>query len=375
MTKMPKALANPRRLKGYVHPSGRIAATLLLLFMTAQAASAYTLVMRGGRQITIPDVFDVTRLTLSYEAAPGINVTLQMSMIDIAATERINNEPVGSLLRRAEARGPAASTGTSAAAAAAAVILATPQRARRTITNRDLEALRRARLESEEAYERRRIELGLPSLEETRRRSEEETRKLTEKSREREEQEAHSEHYWRARATELRTETAVVDAEINYLRHQLARSQRPLTIGSYSVVTGAWPRFPFRPRAGGPHLNGRWPPTLGATDTGARAVGVVGFGGGSTRGQVIVNTPGPVLNNFGRNDFGRRRGFPRPRGFAPPFGLYAQSLPIEDSSVDRSVLLTRLHELEGVRAGLNARWRLLEDEARRAGALPGWLRP
>jgi len=139
-------------------------------------------------------------------------------------------------------------------------------------------------------------------------------------------------------------------------------------------VTSVSPRFPFRPRGGLP-LNGRWPPTLGATDTGARAVGVIGFGGGSTRGQVIVNTPGPVSHNFGRHNFGGRRGFPRPRGFVPPFGLYAQTLPIDDTSYDRSVLLTRLHELEGVRAGLDARWRLLEDEARRAGALPGWLRP
>jgi hypothetical protein len=370
MPQKPKALATPRLLKRYAYVSGRIAATLLLLFITVQAAAAYTLVMRSGRQIKIPDAFSVTRMTLSYEAAPGISVTLQMSMIDIAATERINNEPRGSLLRRAEARGPAASTETSAAA----VIPATPQRARRTITNRDLEALRRARMESEEAYERRRIALGLPSLEETRRRSLEETRKLTEQSRSRDEEEAQSELYWRGRAAELREETAVVDAEINYLRNQLARSQRPLTIGSYAVVTGAWPRFPFRPRAGLP-LNGRWPQTLGATDTGARAVAVTGFGGGSTRGQVIVNTPGPVLNTFGRNSFGGRRSFPRPRAFVPPFGLYAQSLPIDDSSYDRSVLLTRLHELESVRAGLDARWRLLEDEARRAGALPGWLRP
>jgi len=369
MPQMPKALANPHLLRRYIRVSGRIATALLLLFIVAQAAAAYTLVMRSGRQIQIPDTFDVTRLTLSYEAAPGISVTLQLSMIDIAATERINNEPMGSLLRRAEAVGPAASTKTSAA-----VVPATPQRARRTITNRDLEALRLARMQSEEAYERRRIALGLPSLEDVRRRNEEETRKLTEQSRSLDEEETQAELYWRERATELRTETAVVDAEITYLRNQLARAQRPLTIGSYSVVTGAWPRFPFSPRAGLP-LRGRWPPTLGATDTGARAVGVVGFGGGSTRGQVIVNTPGPVLNNFGRNTFGGHRVFHRPRAFVPPFGLYAQSSQIDDTSYDRSVLLTRLHELEGVRAGLNARWRLLEDEARRAGALPGWLRP
>lgn len=369
MTEKLLITANRRLLKQRTHTFARIAATLLLLFMTVQAASAYTLVMRGGRRIQIPDTFSVTRLTLTYEAAPGISVTLQMSMIDIAATERINNEPLGSLLRRAEAAGPIGLSEKSA------VMPQTPQRARRTITNRELEALRRARMESEAAYERRRIELGLPSLDETRRRNEEETRRLTERSREREEEEAQSEFYWRERATELRTETAVVDAEINYLRDQLARSRRPLTISSYALVTGAWSPFPLRPRAGGLPLNGRWPPTLGATDTGARAVGVAGLGRGSARGQVIVSRPGPVLNNFGRNNFGRHRVFPGARAFAQGFGLYAQSPLIDDSSYDRSALLTRLHELEGVRAGLSARWRLLEDEARRAGALPGWLRP
>jgi hypothetical protein len=74
------------------------------------------------------------------------------------------------------------------------------------------------------------------------------------------------------------------------------------------------------------------------------------------------------------NTFGRRQIFSTPHAFVPT-GLYAASYPFYDSSYDRTILLTRLHELESVRAGLEARWRLLEDEARRAGAPPGWLRP
>jgi hypothetical protein len=38
-------------------------------------------------------------------------------------------------------------------------------------------------------------------------------------------------------------------------------------------------------------------------------------------------------------------------------------------------LITRFNELAAARAALLARWRELEDEARRAGAQPGWLRP
>ncbi|HJX91038.1 MAG TPA: hypothetical protein VJ372_11110 [Pyrinomonadaceae bacterium] len=37
-------------------------------------------------------------------------------------------------------------------------------------------------------------------------------------------------------------------------------------------------------------------------------------------------------------------------------------------------LLSELDQLLAQRAGLQARWRDLEDEARRSGAYPGWLR-
>jgi hypothetical protein len=45
-----------------------------------------------------------------------------------------------------------------------------------------------------------------------------------------------------------------------------------------------------------------------------------------------------------------------------------------DYSYERSELITRFNELAGARAGFNARWRELEEEARRAGVPPGWLR-
>src|SRR5215216_4975577 len=69
--------------------------------------AAYTVVLRGGRRVEIPATFTVTKWTLTYEAAPGINVTLQISTIDIAATERANNEPPGALLRRVDMPAPA----------------------------------------------------------------------------------------------------------------------------------------------------------------------------------------------------------------------------------------------------------------------------
>ncbi len=337
---------------------------ILLLFAMSTIASAYTVVMRGGRRIEIPESFIVTRTTLSYEAAPGIGVTLQMSTIDIPATERVNNEPVGSLLRRAGEQQPSAlpetNTNTSAAPS--------PQRARRTITNRDLEAKRRAREKSEEDYDRRAQELGLPSMEDTRRRREEESRRLIEYARRSEEAEAQAEIYWRGRAAELRTEFAALDAQINYLRYSLTQSSRPLTLSSFTFVTGIVPRFPFRRRGLSPFISRRTN-TFESTSSGAQAVGVIGFGGGSTRGQVLVNPASPV------DIYGRQSAYFGPRGIAPTLVPYFAGYAADDSSYERSALVTRLHELESVRAGLDARWRLLEDEARRAGAMPGWLRP
>src|ERR1700682_1542446 len=71
-----------------------------LILSFACAASAYTIVMRGGKRIEIPSKFLLTNTTLTYEAAPGIQITLQLAAIDIPATEKANNETAGALLRR-----------------------------------------------------------------------------------------------------------------------------------------------------------------------------------------------------------------------------------------------------------------------------------
>jgi hypothetical protein len=65
------------------------------------------------------------------------------------------------------------------------------------VTNRELESARRARVESERDYERRRGELGLPSAEEMRRRDEREAEFMREMALRKAEEEA-AERYWRA---------------------------------------------------------------------------------------------------------------------------------------------------------------------------------
>ena len=60
-------------------------------------------------------------------------------------------------------------------------------------------------------------------------------------------------------------------------------------------------------------------------------------------------------------------------GIVPNVTVFGSS-PAYDYSYERSELITRFNDLAAARAGLNARWRELEEEARRAGVPPGWLR-
>jgi len=346
------------------------AAAIVLTFLFAVSASAYTIVMRGGRRIEIPSQFVLTKTTLTYEVSPGIQVSLATAAIDMAETEKANSEKPGSLVTRMQ-------TGSGAPAM---------QRAARTITNRDLEASARRRHESEAAYEIRRKELGLPTLEESRRR----TAVVPDLAPEVEQNIAadrQSEGYWRARASALRTEIAAVDAEIRYVRQRLDETPSN-TLSSSTVITGfggfggfGGPVISFG-NGGGRHTFGgrhtRRPNIFVAPRTGPQLSGRNGFGGGASRGHVFLNPRG----HFGRRPFGGvpavgfpsvgfpSVGFPGPV-FGAAYGTFGQS---DDFSYERSELINSFNQLSSTRAGLNARWRELEEEARRAGAAPGWLR-
>lgn len=325
----------------------QISIVIGVLFAFCAVANAYTIVMRDGRRVEIPSQFVVTTSTVTYEVSPGVQITLNISAVDIAATEKINNEPVGSFPRRA------------LTSADLAVETAKPV-ARRTITNRDLESVAVRRRASEIAYENRRKQLGLPSLEESRRETAIQSALLTSELRRTKAQEQDSEAYWRSRAAALRTEIAAVDAELQYVRGQLDQPIFPNPTSSFTTVVSVAPfgRFGGFGRQGFPTT----PPRPGIF-LAPNVSGRVRFGSTLTRGQVFVN---PLQFHSARS-FG---GQILPVSNLPFFG---SSQPY-DFSYERSALITRFNELSATRAGLNARWRELEDEARRAGALPGWLR-
>ena len=193
----------------------RIFFVVVFLALTVSVANAYTVVMRDGRRVEIPNEFTVTNSTLTYEAGNGIQITIQLNTLDIAATERANSEAQGAFLRRANAPVERA---TQARAGAG-----------RAITNADLEKYRRARVEGEKEYEIRRKELGLPSMEERRLqvaaiedRTVEQVRSMR----------AQEEAYWRSRAEAFRAEMAAGES--------LRQRQENIP---WSISVGGFPGF------------------------------------------------------------------------------------------------------------------------------------
>lgn len=194
-----------------------------LLIFTATAASAYTVVMRNGRRVEIPNTFTTTKSTLTYETAPGFQVTIQLTSIDIAATERANGLAAGTFLNLASQPVTPAPVQTQRRSAA------------RSITNKDVEVYRQARI----ANERQRQELGLPSLEERRREVEEidaRTQQQIRDMRSREELE-----FWRGRATQLETQMAATQNQMNVMANNQNYDPWAYPYGVGLVTTG----YPF----------------------------------------------------------------------------------------------------------------------------------
>ena len=208
----------------------------LFLFFTVSVVNAYTVVMRDGRRVDIPNDFAVTNSTLTYDVGNGIQITIQLNTVDIGATERANGEAKGSFLMKTTApQAPVQQTRRPAAG--------------RSVTNADLEKYRRARVESENEYETRRKELGLPSMEERRRevaaiedRTLEQVRNMR----------AQEEAYWRSRAEALRAEMAANEMRMGAMRQSPAEIPWSYSFGGFpafgpfdgfGITTGPFGRF------------------------------------------------------------------------------------------------------------------------------------
>src|SRR6266542_3433622 len=318
---------------------GRLAFSVLLLLALVSVAAAYTLVFRDGRRVEIPAQFTLTKMTLTYELAPGFNKTVQVILIDVAATERANHEAAGDFFKHADEQSPNAAPSL-------------PPHARSTITNGELASIERRRLESERAYENRRRELGLPSIEESRRRQREAEAAMLDRARDKADLEARDEAYWRERARSLRNEIAATDAQIDYVRGRLAE----VSPSTYGLVLPGSPYY-------GPYGR-RTIPNIRST-----GAGVIG------NGEIVRQYPNGGISGQDRRRIYNppyRRGYPNVYGYPNgyPVGPTSQADPEE-----RTNLTPRLDDLMTTRAALNARWLQLEDEARDARVPQIWLEP
>ncbi len=213
-------------------PMFRLGLAALLFLLLPVAADAYTLVLRSGRHVTVPEDFRVTPGAVTYEASPGFSVTVWLSNVDFAATERANAEPEGSFARRVKRE----TEGAAAAHARAPQVTQTGRRAgRRVITNKELEPSRLKREAQEDEYERTRRERGMPSKEEVRRRFEEQERWLREWSRRMEAERVEAE------LESMRSEMMNVRRQLNELNLQL--SQRAVSYGPAYAPPNHYPYF------------------------------------------------------------------------------------------------------------------------------------
>src|SRR5215211_9465267 len=81
--------------------SSKVLFAVLFLFLTVSVVNAYTVVMRDGRSVEIPNRFTVTNSTLTYDVGSGMQVTIQLNTVDVDATERANGEARGAFLMKA----------------------------------------------------------------------------------------------------------------------------------------------------------------------------------------------------------------------------------------------------------------------------------
>jgi len=350
---------------GSVLAKSGIAVVLVLIYSIA--ASAYTLVLRSGLSSEIPDEFTLTRTTLTYEVSPGFTKTIMVSSIDIPATERANNQPYGSFFKRSE---PAMVDPQSPPASPPAV---PPSQAVKTVTNTDLAAFRQRRIESEKSYEKRRLQLGLPTVSDSRRRQAAEQDEYRAELRERFLADKEEERYWRTRARELRTEIAAVDNQINYVRGRLNEVNETVsTSGSWTSTYQIWPSYD-------PWSNGR--------RRGNRSPRII-LGSQYPYGYPNQYPYGyPNQNPYGypnQNPYGYPNQYPYgypnqgpydypqyPYGY--PTGSYDDSR--EAAARERDDLTYRRNDLLVRRAGLASQWKALEDEARDARVPQKWLYP
>lgn len=208
----------------------------------------------------------------------------------------------------------------------------------KTVTNADLEKFRQKRLQAEREYSESYEKLGFPSPEELTRQREQSRLEAEEVIARQKEERLEKENYFAAQARGLRSEIASIEAQINYVASQVSANQSPT-----SYFTGGIAPFGY---ARGGQSGSIW-----SGDVTGRVF--YGVGNGRRRGR-------DGYGRYGRN--GQRYNYRRNQSFA-----YYVPFAADNYNNAQDELVTQLRNLEKERAGLYAEWRLLQEEAKRAG--------
>jgi hypothetical protein len=261
-------------------------AALMILLLFPLAGYAYTLVLRNGRRIEIPDRFVVNQSWLIYETAPGMSVSLQIAAIDIEETELANGESRGTFFTHQEETAQPVESSSR---------LRRSQGRAKSVTNRDLEKFEQERIKNDEIYDRDHKRRGLPSREELR-------------SMERE-----SEQKMKQLASEVEAErarTQALQAQMDML------SIRQLAMPNYQGPQGYYDGSPNG------YYNGlySWPDAI--VLDGGFGFGEFGRGFGRNFGFGQFNRGFDLNFGFGQFDRGFFRNGNRFRTIRPPRGLF-----------------------------------------------------
>jgi hypothetical protein len=224
----------------------------------------------------------------------------------------------------------------------ASAITVCGQNAAKTITNADLNRFKNERVKNDPDDERERQRLGLPSPAEQERRRENEKLALNNIAVKFRREQAQKENYWQAQAYPIQVELFAVEAEINYLRARI--NEFNSTRNGYSI--GYSPFFS--------ELNYGYNQSIVANQIG---IGGSFIFGNESRASIGIRRQTIESIGGGTNNSSYGNGFYGGRILV--FNNY--------QNWTRQNLISRLYAIEQTRAGLIARFTVIEDAARRDG--------
>ncbi|MBC7795280.1 MAG: hypothetical protein H7Z37_00240 [Pyrinomonadaceae bacterium] len=236
----------------------------------------------------------------------------------------------------------------------------------KVVTNADLEKFRQKRVQNDLDYDRKVKENGFPSRPELERRETERQKGLREFAANAQTKLTNAENYWQAQAVELIEQIAQINAEINYIQANV--NQNP----ARQIYSTGYLPYGFYNNNLNNFGNGAVYSDENFRRT--RIGGNIVFGSRArTRVGIGTNSESVTGNQSSRFTFSPR--FPnRTRGNSPfgnsPYrnGLLIASYGFPNyNDYTRDDLLIQLRSLEQTRAGLYARYALLQDAARRDG--------